>query len=215
MGSIAIEKYSVNTAPVQVLDALKLGSVVVKERAIVDPASTDETAAGVLANGISGQFKYHLPKCKTRDETSDPAALNAERVTVQIKDLVVNGFLSQEGSSVANFRGIPYARIPARWYQAVAIDPTKEVGTVDATQWGSRCPQPMDVLHEATSHLYPRMATFDRQSEFECLNLNVYSPAEQLGNSKGARRLPVLVWIHGGSFIFGDGGCESGKCLGF
>lgn len=199
MGSIAVEEHGVS-APVEVLDALKLSSIVVEERALEAPIK--EEAA----------FQWHLPKCKTRHEITDPAGLHAERVTLQIKQLVLHGFLSQQ-ASVANFRGVQYARIPARWYQAVPIDPTKEVGTIDATQWGPRCPQPMDVLHEATSHLYPRMSTFDHQSEFECLNLNIYSPSHQLG--KKGRGLAVLVWIHGGSFLFGDGGCEYGEIPSF
>ena len=33
----------------------------------------------------------------------------------------------------------------------------------------------------------------------QCLNLNVWTPSEAIGQAK----LPVLVWIHGGSF-FGD-----------
>lgn len=138
---------------------------------------------------------------------TDESALKAERISLKIKELNINGFISQNGS-VANFRNIQYARIPARWRQAVPIDPTKEIGVLDATQWGPRPPQPADVLHDSTKHLYPRMATFDRQSEFECLNLNICSPLTALGD-KG-RGLPVLVWIHGGAFMFGDGGCEFG-----
>ncbi|KAK9326648.1 alpha/beta-hydrolase [Lipomyces starkeyi] len=145
-------------------------------------------------------------KHTTKTAVIDPAALEAERITVKIKELVINGFISQE-SSVANFRNIQYARILARWHEAVPVNPTKEKGILDATQWGPRCPQPVDVLHDATRHLYPRMSTFDRQSEFECLNLNVCTPVDVL-SSKG-RGLPVLVWIHGGAWIYGDGGCES------
>ena len=33
----------------------------------------------------------------------------------------------------------------------------------------------------------------------DCLNLNVWTP------DPGARRLPVLVWLHGGSLKFGTG----------
>lgn len=196
MGSMAVEDNNVS-APISVLETLKVGSLTIEE---TNPeAEAKETHA----------FKWHFPKIKTRGEPSDLAALNAEKATVKIKNLVLNGFLSQQ-STVANFRGLQYARIPARWYEAVPIDPTKECGTIDVTQWGPRCPQPMDLLHEATSHLYPRMATLDRQSEFECLNLNICVPRDQLGK-KGKRGLPVLVWIHGGSFLFGDGGCESGR----
>jgi hypothetical protein len=148
-------------------------------------------------------------KARTSIKTgiTDESALRAERISLQIKDLNINGFVSQNGS-VANFRNIQYARIPARWRQAVPVDPTKENGVLDATQWGPRPPQPIDALHDTTRHLYPRMATFDRQSEFECLNLNVCGPLTAL--SEKGRGLPVLVWIHGGAFMFGDGGCEFG-----
>lgn len=142
-----------------------------------------------------------------RSDFNDLTVLHTERVPLQIQNFTINGFKSQQ-SAVANFRNVQYARIPARWRQAVPVDPTKEVGTIDATQWGPRCPQPVDVLHDATHHLYPRMSTFDYQSEFECLNLNVYCPVSGLGSK--LRGYPVLVWIHGGAFVFGDGGCEFG-----
>ena len=35
----------------------------------------------------------------------------------------------------------------------------------------------------------------------DCLNLNIYTPKEALENET---RLPVLVWIHGGSFYEGS-----------
>ncbi|KAF1953349.1 alpha/beta-hydrolase [Byssothecium circinans] len=143
---------------------------------------------------------------------TDIPASRAPKIPLTIKDLTLNGFLSQS-SLVANFRNIQYARIPARWHQAVPVDLTQESGTIDATQWGPRAPQPVDVLHDATRHLYPRMATWDRQSEFECLGLNVCAPREVVAGGKGGRGrkralLPVLVWVHGGAFVFGDGGCE-------
>ncbi|KAH8891124.1 alpha/beta-hydrolase [Thozetella sp. PMI_491] len=98
----------------------------------------------------------------TKPCVTDPDALEAEQVALYINELIINGFASQE-SLVANFRNIPYARVPARWHQAIPIDPTKEKGSLEATQYA-------------------------------------------LG--KGGRGLPVLVWIHGGAFVYGDGGCE-------
>jgi hypothetical protein len=155
-----------------------------------------------------------------------------EPTTVTINNLQINGFIpnstkttttdgkdSQTSPSVSNFLNIPYARIPARWHQAIPIDPRHETGTINATHYGPRCPQPVDVLHHvAVKYLYPRLATFDRQSEFECLNLNIYAPAnvvaEATASSEGRREWkkgsPVLVWIHGGALLYGDGGRESG-----
>ena len=66
---------------------------------------------------------------------TDASALNAERATIQINKLIINGFVSQD-SSVANFRNIQYARIPGRWHEAVPVDITKERGVLDATQVG-------------------------------------------------------------------------------
>jgi len=151
---------------------------------------------------VNGTTK-HQPAILSQES---PATSNPTSIT--IKSLHMKG-MNPLHNSVSTFLNLPYARIPARWHQAVPVDPTKEVGTIDATRYGARCPQPLDVLHDATSHLYPRMATYDRQSEFECLNLNVYAPVDAVG--KAGRGLPVLVWIHGGAFTYGDGGCEFGK----
>src|SRR4051812_15423960 len=113
MGSVGFEEHNVR-APVRVLEALKLGSVTVEES---DPeAEIKETSP----------FKWYFPKIKARGEINDPVALQAEKATLKIMNLVLNGFLSQQ-STVANFRGVQYARVPARWFEAVPIDPTKEV----------------------------------------------------------------------------------------
>jgi carboxylesterase type B len=131
-----------------------------------------------------------------------------ETLSIRINNLAIRGFISPS-SGVANFLNIPFARIPARFRQATLIDPRKEEGVIDASSYGPRCPQPVDVLHELTSHLYERMATRGPQSEFSCLNLNIYAPPVAIS---AGQRLPVLVWIHGGAFTYGDGGCEFGRC---
>lgn len=145
--------------------------------------------------------------------------LNRESRTVDhtVNDLVLHGLLSQPGfsGSIAIFRGLKYATIAQRWHQSVLVDFASQEGDMDATQWGPRSPQTVDVMHHATSHLYPRMSTYDTMSEFECLNLNIYSPAAALeavaGHRQADANLPVIVWIHGGSFEWGDGSCECGK----
>lgn len=147
-----------------------------------------------------------------RPEITDPSALQAERVALKIGGLTLSGFASQEGL-VANFRNIQYAQIPGRWHEAKMLNPVEQEGLVDATQWGPRAPQAVNLAHRDTGHLYPRMSLFDRQSEFGCLNLNIYGPRDALKAENNGKLLPVMVWVYGGSFEFGDGGCESGKLI--
>lgn len=89
---------------------------------------------------------------------------------------------SAEPGHVA-YRGIPYAAPPVgdlRWRSPRAVAPWP--GVRDATRPGSRCPQ---------AGLTPSV-------DEDCLYLNVTAP-------RGARRAPVLVWIHGGGLIAGAG----------
>jgi para-nitrobenzyl esterase len=95
------------------------------------------------------------------------------------------------GSSVAGamdeFLGIPYAAPPVgrlRWRPPHPARPWS--GIRSATSFAPHCPQPASPFGVAST------------SE-NCLYLNVYRPAHSWG-----RRLPVLVWIHGGSLLVGE-----------
>ncbi|MGP4056130.1 carboxylesterase/lipase family protein [Mycobacterium sp. 4D054] len=96
------------------------------------------------------------------------------------------------------FAGIPYAAAPVgplRWQDprpAVAWD-----GVRDATALGPRCLQDLSGDME-----------LGRQTDEDCLNLNVWTPA---GGTDEPR--PVMVWIHGGSFVAGSGGIYDARRL--
>ena len=86
------------------------------------------------------------------------------------------------------FAGIPYAAPPVgplRWQPPAPVQPWS--GLRDATRPGLRCIQDTD-------------DDFDpgHPASEDCLTLNVWTPPR----SKDAR--PVMVWIHGGSFINGN-----------
>jgi len=91
------------------------------------------------------------------------------------------------------FRGIPYARAPIgplRWRLPEPLE--SWMGARDATRFGPVCPQapaPFDLFLGGT---------LSAQSE-DCLYLNVFTP------SLDAAKRPVMVWIHGGAFVFGAG----------
>jgi para-nitrobenzyl esterase len=90
-----------------------------------------------------------------------------------------------EGDVIA-WRGIPYAAPPigdARWQPPQP--PASWTGVRDANGWSAGC------IETSTSN------ALIGGSE-DCLYLHVWAPAS------GARGLPVLVFIHGGFFLFGS-----------
>ena len=124
-------------------------------------------------------------------------------VSTQIGDSYVNGILNAN-RNVANYLGIQYATIPARFRQSQILGLTMDKADINASQYGSRCPQLSGIPLE-TAHLYEgvRRSTEYPLDEFGCLRLNIYVPKDHQGSS-----LPVVVWIHGGGFILGDGNSE-------
>ena len=93
------------------------------------------------------------------------------------------------GARVSVFRGVPYAKPPVgalRWRAPERAEPWK--GVREATSFGAPCAQRLMGWNDD-------MAT--GQSE-DCLYLNVWSTAVAGGAAKGAR-LPVMVFLHGGS----------------
>ena len=91
--------------------------------------------------------------------------------------------------SVTSFKNIPFAAPPVgdlRWRPPQAA--AKWTGLRDATGYGPMCMQMRQVTPDV------------KQSE-DCLQLNVWTPA---GFKPGAR-IPVMVFIHGGSFTGGSG----------
>jgi para-nitrobenzyl esterase len=107
-----------------------------------------------------------------------PAAPTPELsgTVVKTKQGTVQGFVAND---VAVFRGLPFAAAPVgdlRWREPAP--PAKWQGTRAANAYGSSC-----------------------QASEDCLYLNIYEPKDASANSK----LPVMVWIHGGAFIFGSG----------
>ncbi|BBZ33448.1 carboxylesterase/lipase family protein [Mycolicibacterium confluentis] len=96
-----------------------------------------------------------------------------------------------DDGTVAAWKGIRYAAPPVgdlRWRAPVRPEPWREV--LDATAYGSVCPQPDSPIP---------LGTGTRASE-DCLFLNVWSPSQALADQKGR---PVMVWVHGGAYIFG------------
>jgi len=145
-------------------------------------ATTLLCAASTLALHSSGAAQsctpFASPPAGPLCGATEPAVVNANTVPVRV------------------FRGIPYA-VPTtlnqnagRWRPAVALPPWTTPR--QATQFGQVCPQ---LLPDAAA----RRDTIGGGED--CLYLNVWQPPA----ASPASPLPVMVFIHGGTFFEGAG----------
>ena len=108
--------------------------------------------------------------------------------TVKTRYGTFTGFVDENG--VKTWLGIPYAQPPVgklRWQPPQPLAPTDK--TFDAKKFGFSAMQEDDKLEKASQ--LP-------QSE-DCLTLNIWNRSDK-------KNLPVMVFIHGGSFMHGGSG---------
>lgn len=112
----------------------------------------------------------------SNDAPPDPLAIQTQQGDVRGVEL--NG--------MRVFRGIPYGAKPERFAAPTVATQRNETLTL-TEEFPTSCPQPAGSTFAIPS------------DEEDCLFLNVYAP-EEPGD------YPVMVWIHGGSFVTGSGG---------
>lgn len=113
-------------------------------------------------------------------------------VEVTVTSGLVRG---EEQDGIARFLGIPYAAPPFgehRFAPPAPVVPWQ--GVRPATEYGPTVPKG-DYPPQYARLLAEQVIPGD-----DCLNLNVWAPAPLEGGGR-----PVLVWIHGGSFMNGSG----------
>ena len=149
-------------------------------------------AAAIHSTSASAQQAKAEPEKQSTPATTRTAdnAASAAVPTVHIASGIVRGVT--EGD-VSSFKGIPYAAAPVgtnRWRPPQPVPAWQ--GERDASKFGKDC---------AHRGFGPGSASIAENSSEDCLFLNVWKPA---GAEPGAK-LPVMVWIHGGAFVFGSG----------
>ncbi|MDQ2861546.1 MAG: carboxylesterase family protein [Pseudomonadota bacterium] len=94
---------------------------------------------------------------------------------------------------VLSFKGVPYVAAPVgalRWAPPAPAAAWK--GERAADRFGPICPQPVNAAGS------PNLGGASGATSEDCLFLNVWAP-------KGAKRAPVMVWLHGGGNSLGTG----------
>lgn len=102
---------------------------------------------------------------------------------------VITGFIdySREGRPFSSFMGVPYATIPGRFQESQLIKyPTSKNNSFS---------EPRQLI---CSQIYLGKIV----GREDCLNLNIFVPMNNTGDIRG---YPVMVYVHGGGFMLGNG----------
>ncbi|XP_038237515.1 neuroligin-4, X-linked isoform X2 [Dermochelys coriacea] len=121
---------------------------------------------------------------------------------------------------VEQYLGVPYASPPTgeRRFQPPE-PPSSWTGIRNATQFAAVCPQYLDersLLNDMlpvwfTANL-DTVVTYVQDQNEDCLYLNIYVPTEDDIHDQNNKK-PVMVYIHGGSYMEGTGNMIDGSIL--
>jgi para-nitrobenzyl esterase len=117
---------------------------------------------------------------------ADPSIQRGTRIRIDSGEIQ-----GEVDGATRRFRGIPFAAPPIgalRWKPPQPVKPWDGVRTT--TSYSGKCPQNGNLLGPASA-------------EEDCLYLNVWTP-----EPAPQRRLPVMIWLHGGSNISGSASDE-------
>ncbi|TYP90342.1 carboxylesterase/lipase family protein [Blastococcus xanthinilyticus] len=147
------------------------------------PARRSLLALGLGAVLTAGALGTAAPAGAAPPGPRDPAPLVVQTAEGAVEGTAPDGYRL--------FQGIPFAAPPVgdlRFAPPAPVEPWS--GVLDATSPGSACPQDPSATNPTAS------------VDEDCLYLNVTTPA---GLDTARKNLPVMVWIHGGSWRTGSG----------
>lgn len=114
----------------------------------------------------------------------------------------IQGMDSPTHPGVRQFLGIPYAEPPIRKLRfQYPIPKTRMRGVLNATSYGAICPQPQMPIS---------LFGLDGPQSEDCLFLNIFAPER---SHTFGKRVPVMVFIHGGGFVLGGAVGMNGAAL--
>lgn len=162
------------------------------ENGVLSVTAAKEANLGVwTAQNGDRQDEEKLPILCTQSSNANGATGAQATVSNELRiPSAGNTYVGFRNQKSFRFIGIPYANAFQRWEYSTVFNRTGE--TINATQYGPDCVQAGD----------------DNVSE-DCLYLNIQTPYLPRQGSTDRLR-PVLFSIHGGGFVGGNGGGDSG-----
>merc|ERR1712031_118179 len=129
--------------------------------------------------------------------------MGSENIVIETKLGKIKGTIFTANSkAIYNFNGIRYAVPPIgdRRFLPSLVDDRPWNGTYDAVHPGSKCLQPQLGAERII------------EGDEDCLFLNIFTTKSNVENREKAL-VPVMLWIHGGSYTFGQGAVLNGTNL--
>ncbi|NOX82450.1 MAG: carboxylesterase family protein [Alphaproteobacteria bacterium] len=147
-----------------------------------------------------------LAACGKADAPAAAPAVPNEATVRVIAGGEIIGLTTAAGAH--SWRALPFAAPPVgdlRWRAPRA--PQGWQGRRDATAFSARCAQMSNGLN-ASEGLEPGLFI----GAEDCLTLDIYAPPDARTSAQG-KKLPVMVWIHGGSNVWGRSSSYDGSKL--
>ena len=107
-------------------------------------------------------------------------------------------------NGVAAFLGVPFAAAPTGAGRWAAPKPAANWGTKVADKYGPACPQVLAPPGGRAQWTDEFMHPAALGTSEDCLNLNIWTPANMTSGRPSQSGLPVLVYIYGGGFNEGS-----------
>lgn len=153
-------------------------------------------AAGIgVSNAVAANPLTHPATAKPADD--DQILFVGDNIAVaNTEHGKVRGFILR---GIHTYLGIPYGADTSgknRFMPPQKPSPWKDVKP--AVWWGNTAPQIMEKRYSNVYASFVDHWNYDDVSE-DCLKINVWTPSLE------AQKRPVLVWLHGGGFVNGNG----------